>query len=127
LKYQREFGSQGDNDFPNLQPGHGLGLFYIEGIGMITLQNIQDTIISLKKAPLTKEEEADLFLGLLSYLNPLLAEYLLNHFGHGNFRHPITPSRVDAWRDRHFYWRFYQPREFGFKFPWISEVDMERL
>ncbi|MBK9016338.1 MAG: DUF3843 family protein [Saprospiraceae bacterium] len=122
--YQERFGDAKSMDFSDLPKGHGYGMLFVEGIGITSLVDLQDTLISLKKAKLTKEEEIDLFYDLVANYEPVVAEFLLQNFGNKNFKHPVEISKVDVWRDRHFYWRFYHPHEYGPKYPMMTAVDM---
>jgi Protein of unknown function (DUF3843) len=122
--YQERFAAAKSLNFTNdLPKGDGYGMLFVEGIGITMLSDLQDTIISLKKASLTKEEQVDLFYDLLVNYEPAVAEFLLQTFGHQNFRHPSDSSIANAWRERHFYWRFYNPQEFGAKYPMMTMVD----
>lgn len=122
--YKRKHGLKELTNIDALPQGHGFGLMFVEDVGISTLQNVQDTLISLKKEHPTKEEKKDLFYDLLVNYEPVVAEFLLQHFGHQNFEHPIELSKVDAWRDRHFYWRFFRPEDYGPKYPMMTEVEM---
>ncbi len=122
--YQERFALAKSVNFTNdLPKGDGYGMLFVEGIGITMLTDLQDTIISLKKASLTKEEQVDLFYDLLVNYEPAVAEFLLQTFGHQNFRHPSDSTKANAWRERHFYWRFYSPQEFGAKYPMMTMVD----
>ncbi|MEK7255011.1 MAG: hypothetical protein AAB316_09720 [Bacteroidota bacterium] len=123
-EYRRKFGNPEIADFSDLPKGHDFGMIFIEGIGMITLQDIRETMILLKKGSLTHDEKVDLFYDLLANYQPRVAEYMLQTFGNKNFENPHAASEVDAWRDRHFYWRFYNPQEFDKEYPIITMVDM---
>jgi hypothetical protein len=125
--YQERFAITKSLNFTDdLPKGGGYGMLFVEGIGITMLTDLQDTIISLKKASLKKEEQVDLFYDLLANYEPAVAEFLLQTFGHQNFRHPDDSSKADAWRERHFYWRFYSPQEFGAKYPMMTMVDTSR-
>lgn len=113
-----------ESDFSKLPSSDGYGLFFIKDIGLITLSDIQDIIISLKKKSLTKEEEVELFYDLTVNTMPEVAEYLLQRFGKKNFVHPVSLSKVDPYTYRHFYWRFFHPEEYGPKYPLMSEVGI---
>ncbi len=124
-KYQEKSGLGKSMDFSDLPKGaHGYGMLFVESIGITSLMDLQDTLISLKKAKPTKEEEVDLFYDLVANYEPVVAEFLLLNFGNKNFKHPVDISEVDVWRDRHFYWRFFHPEEYGPKYPMMTEVDM---
>jgi antitoxin component YwqK of YwqJK toxin-antitoxin module len=121
--YQERFATAKSMDFSDLPKGDGYGMLFVEGIGITMLTDLQDTIISLKKPSLTKEEQVDLFYDLLVNYEPAVAGFLLQTFGHQNFRHPSDSTIANAWRERHFYWRFYNPQEFGAKYPMMTMVD----
>ncbi|MCF8244269.1 MAG: DUF3843 family protein [Saprospiraceae bacterium] len=124
-EYQRRVGNTKSMDFSDLPKGnHSYGMLFVEGIGIISLMELQDTLIYLKKANPTKEEEVDLFYDLIANYEPVVAEYLLQNFGNKNFKHPVALSKIDLWRDRHFYWRFFHPQGHGPKYPLMTEVDM---
>lgn len=121
--YQERFATAKSMDFCDMPKGDGYGMLFVEGIGITMLTDLQDTIISLRKPSLTKEEQVDLFYDLVVNYEPNVAEFLLQTFGHQNFRHPSDKSKTDAWRERHFYWRFYNSQEFGAKYPMMTMVD----
>jgi hypothetical protein len=123
-EYQELFGGTDILDFSQFPKTDGYGIFFLKGVGMISLSDIQDIIISQKKKNLTKEEQVDLFYNIVYNTQPEVADYLLERFGHENFRHPVDASKIDPYRDRYFYWRFYHPDEFGGHYPMMSEVSM---
>ncbi len=123
-EYQEMFGAENNIGFSTLSGAGGYGMFFVKGVGMIILQDIQDVIILLKKKNLSTEEKVELFYDLTVNIMPGVADYLLEKFGKENFVHPISLSNVNPFRDRHYYWRFFHPDEFGPDYPLMTEVSI---
>jgi hypothetical protein len=122
--FERKFDKLAKPAFEDLPSGSDYGLIFLEGVGIVTLFDLKDTLNGLTKENPTKMEEVDLFYDLMANHDPDVAEYFLQRFGHKNFKNPNEKSGVNAWETRHFYWRFYHPGEFGDKYPMINEIDL---
>ncbi|HFA51146.1 MAG TPA: DUF3843 family protein, partial [Bacteroidetes bacterium] len=76
-------------------PAYGsYGMFYAEGVGIVTLNDMLRPIDFLQKENITKDEKNDLFFDLIVNFEPIIAEYLLQTYGNKNFEFPLSHSVV---------------------------------
>lgn len=102
-----------------------LGLLFAKGQGTVILSGIRKTIQRLEAEELPKEEATDLFLSLAHGYPPVAAEYLITHYPTRNIRYPVAQSGIDGLASLPYWWRFYEPGEFGKQFPLVTLVDLD--
>ncbi|WP_170252635.1 hypothetical protein, partial [Adhaeribacter aerolatus] len=101
------------------------GIFFVKGVGTVTISNIAEIIRRMEAESLSSDEQLKLFLDLSINLLPAVAEYLLQHYPTKNVKFPIPGSQVDALENMAYFWRYYNPEEFGPIYPLVTTVEFE--
>ena len=101
------------------------GIFFMKGVGTITIANIAEIIRMMEAPSLSEKEQVDLFLDLYINLLPAVSEYLLQNYPTKNVKFPLPGSQVDALQNKEYFWRFYNPQEFAPIYPLLTMVDFK--